>query len=133
METKNFICTCCKKKFIIPVQRWAPDRGADFFSCDWKEKDMLKHKLCGKCSDSVRKHIEEIKKTMNENSLEYFSKSGIIPLIVSKRGVENEPVLNVTVCGTLDYGKNRPLPDRLELIYRDNEGLEKRKNYSILT
>ncbi len=60
METKNFICTCCKKKFIIPVQRWAPDRGADFFSCDWKEKDMLKHKLCGECSDSVREYLHNL-------------------------------------------------------------------------
>ena len=60
MENKTFVCTCCKKKFIIPVFRWAPDRGADFFSCDWNEKDMLKHKLCGKCSDSVRLHLTNL-------------------------------------------------------------------------
>lgn len=71
METKTFVCTGCKKEFIIPISRWAPDRGADFFSCDWKEKDMLKHKLCGECSDSVRRHIEEI-------NLPLFSKSCLI-------------------------------------------------------
>ena len=60
MEDKTFVCTCCKKKFIIPVNRWAPDRGADFFSCDWNEKDMLKHKLCGKCSDYVREYLHSL-------------------------------------------------------------------------
>lgn len=59
-ETKNFICTCCKKSFIIPSFRWSPDRGAEFFSCDWKEKNMIKHKLCGECSDSVRKHLKNM-------------------------------------------------------------------------
>lgn len=130
-----FICKCCKKQIMIPNGRWAPSRGADFFSCDWKERDMLRLKLCGECSDSVRDHLKKrmLKQNikMNENSLEYFSKSGILPLIASEKGIDNEPIENVTICGTLNYGNNRPLPDGVELIYRDKHETEKRALYII--
>ncbi len=75
--------------------------------------------------------IMNSKESFDENSLEHFSKSGILPLIVSETGIKNEPIENVTICGTLNYGKNKPLPDSVELIYRDRQGVEKRALYKI--
>ncbi len=73
----------------------------------------------------------ESNESFDENSLEHFSKSGILPLIVSEKGIRDEPIENVTICGTLNYGNNKPLPDGVELIYRDRWGIEKRARYKI--
>ena len=77
--------------------------------------------------------IDTYMDTKLQEELEKFAESGVLPMKVSKTGLDEEPLEEVIICdsvsGGADYSRN--MPRRVTLVRRLADGTEYRANYEI--
>lgn len=67
----------------------------------------------------------------DQESLEVFAKSGVLPQLVSETGAETEPLIETIICDQLSGGANyvNAMPAELHLTRRTADGTEYEARY----